>query len=266
MLNPLPREGSVTVERHGHVLMIGLDNPDKYNAFDLKMMHDLSAAYGELEENPNLRCGVLFGNGKHFTTGLVFDQWIHRFSDGEFIKVPEGGLDPLKLQKPMLSKPMVVAVHGYCLTIGIELLLACDIRVASSDTHFGQIEVKRGIYPVGGATMRLPREIGWGNAMRYLLTGDSFTAEQAQQMGLIQEVTEPGQQLTKAFEIAETISRQAPLAVSAALASAQLARDAGEDVAASQLIPDLLPLLDSDDVQEGVQSFLERRQANFTGR
>ena len=123
---------------------------------------------------------------------------------------------------------MVMASQGICYTIGLELMLAMDIRVASSDTRFGQIEVRRGIYPVGGATVRLHREIGWGNAMRYLLTADEIPAAEALRLGLVQEVTEPGQQFDRALEIAETISRQAPLGVQASLASARRARAEGE--------------------------------------
>jgi len=259
------QEGSVTVERQGYVQVIGLNNPTKYNAFDIKMMHDLAAAYGELQEDDSLRCAVLYGSGEHFTAGLDLAKWVPQFKDGNFINIPEGGIDPLRLRKPYLKKPVVVAVHGWCLTIGIELMLACDIRIAARDTQFGQIEVKRGIYPVGGATFRFTREVGWGNAMRYLLTGDEFDGEEAYRIGLVQEVTEPGVQLDRAIEIAQTIAKQAPLGVYATLESSRLSIDIGEDVAASQLIPDLQPLLMSEDAVEGVNSFLERREANFKG-
>ena len=117
-----------------------------------------------------------------------------------------------------MGKPMVMAAQGICYTIGLELMLAMDIRVASSDTRFGQIEVRRGIYPVGGGTVRLYGEIGWGNAMRYLLTGDEIPAAEALRLGLVQEVTEPGSEFERALEIAERIARQAPLGVQASLA------------------------------------------------
>lgn len=259
-------EGTVTVEQRGHVLLIGLDRVDKRNAFDRKMYRDLAAAYGELELDDNLRCGVLFGRGEHFTGGLDLPQWTEVFSKGRFAQVPEGGFDPLGIEGTPISKPMVVAMQGWCLTIGIELMLACDIRVAASNTRFGQIEIKRGIYPVGGATIRLPREIGWGNAMRYLLTGDEFSADEAHRMGLVQEVTPPGKQLERAIEIATSIAEQAPLGVYATLKSARLAVREGEKVAMARLITDLIPLLNSEDAKEGVQSFVERRKANFTGK
>lgn len=259
-------EGTVTVEQQGHVLMIGLDNPAKLNAFDTKMFRDLAAAYGELEADPELRCGVLFGQGDHFTSGLDMPKWEISFQKGELGQIPEGGIDPLGLREPHLTKPVVIAVQGWCLTIGIELLLACDVRVAASDARFGQIEVKRGIYPVGGATARLPREIGWGNAMRYMLTGDTFSADEAYRMGLIQEVTEPGKQVDRALEIAQQISHQAPLGVYTALKSARQAVKQGEEAACAQLLANLQPLLDSQDYQEGLNSFLEKRDGVFNGK
>jgi len=157
-------------------------------------------------------------------------------------------------------------VQGICLTIGIELLLATDIRIAASDTRFAQIEIKRGLFPFGGATIRLPREVGWGNAMRYLLTGDEFNAAEALRIGFVQEVVAPGQQLTRATEMAQVVSAQAPLGVRVTLKSARLAVAEGEEAAKQQFQPDLQKIMQSEDIKEGVQSFIERRQANFKGR
>jgi enoyl-CoA hydratase len=260
-------EGNVTVERRGHVLLMGLDRTAKRNAFDLAMYEKLALAYGELEREAELRCGVLFAKGEHFTAGIDLMEWAPVFAAGQGPTLPEGAIDPLGLDEAArVSKPMVIAVQGYCLTIGIELLLATDIRVAASDTHFAQIEIKRGIYPVGGATVRLIQEVGWGNAMRYLLTADSFSAEEAYRMGLVQAVVEPGQQVEKAIELAETVAAQAPLGVYATLKSARLARTQGEPTAVARLLPDLQPLMGSEDVREGLQSFMERRPARFAGK
>jgi enoyl-CoA hydratase/carnithine racemase len=259
-------EGKVMMERREHVLLIGLDRATKRNAFDLPMYHALCQTYTDLERDDDLRCGVLFAHGDHFTAGIDLAQWAPALAAGGF-PLPEGTIDPLHLGlgAPGLSKPMVVAVQGICLTLGIELMLAADVRVAAEDTRFAQIEVKRGIYPVGGATLRFPAEAGWGNAMRYLLTGDEFSAQEAHRMGLIQEVVPAGKQLERAVELAKTIAAQAPLAVRATLASARLARES-EAQAAQRLLPDLLPIMQSEDAREGLASFLERRQGRFTGR
>ena len=259
-------KSKISVEENGHVLMIGLNRPEKRNAFDLEMYRDLSLAYGELHQNSNLRCGLLFAQGDHFTAGLDLNEWAPLLSKGRFLDLPENSIDPLGLDdENKLSKPLVIAVQGVCLTIGIELLLATDIRVAAIDTKFAQLEIKRGLYPVRGGTVRLMQEVGWGNAMRYLLTADEISAEEAFRIGLVQELTEPGKQIDRALDIATTISKQAPLGVKATLTSARLARTQGEKSAIARLLPDLIPIMESEDFKEGIQSFIERREAKFKG-
>lgn len=258
---------NLTVEARDHVLFMGLNRPAKRNAFDLDLFRSLSLAYGELERNRELRCGVLFAHGDHFTGGIDLPQWAPRFADGKFIDPAEGGMDPLALDElKTVNKPIVMAVQGWCLTIGLELLLATDIRVAASNTRFAQIEPKRGIYAIGGATVRLHQEIGWGNAMRYLLTSDELSASEALRLGLVQEVVPVGAQLTRARDIAMNIAAQAPLAVQATLRSARIARSQGAPAAIARLAPDMVPLLSSEDAKEGIQSFIERRAGIFTGR
>jgi enoyl-CoA hydratase/carnithine racemase len=147
------------------------------------------------------------------------------------------------------------------------LLLAADIRVAAADTRFAQIEVLRGIYPFGGATLRFPREVGWGNAMRWILTGDEFDAAEAHRIGLVQELApDPAAALARAREIAHTVADSAaPLGVRAILESAHRARDEGDAAAIAQLRPEVTRLFGTADAAEGVQSFVERRAATFTG-
>ena len=258
-------EGKVSLERHGHVLAIGLDRVAKRNAFDIAMWDALSRAYAELDRDDDLRVGVLHAHGDHFTGGADLPQWGPKFSSGSW-QIVEGGLDPFGLAGPRVRKPIVAAVQGTCFTIGIELLLASDIRIAASSTRFAQIEIKRGIYPVGGATLRFPRECGWGNAMRWLLTGDDFDAAEALRIGLVQEVVAPGEQLPRALALAETIAAQAPLGVYATLVSSRAAIPSAEGAATARLMPDLMPLMKSADVQEGLRAFLERRPGKFTGR
>lgn len=254
------------VETRGHVLIMGLNRPEKRNAFDLEMYEELAHAYGELDRNPELRCGVLYAEGEHFTSGLELDKWASVFASGEWT-TPEGCIHPVGIDEDnRCSKPVVMAVRGRCYTIGFELLLAQDIRVVAKDARFAFLEVKRGIYPVGGGTVRLFEEIGWGNAMRYLLTGDEMNAEEAYRLGLAQELTEPGDELNRAIELAEQISKCAPLGVQAALKSARISRVEGAKAAHERLVPDLMPIMSSDDVREGVMSFLERREAAFKGK
>ena len=230
------------------------------------MLAELSRAYAVLESDETLRAGVLFAHGEHFTAGLDLIDVGPSIAAGTD-PMPEDGRDPWRLDGTW-STPVVAAVQGRCLTLGIELLLAADIRVAAASTRFAQIEVLRGIYPFGGATLRFPREVGWGNAMRWILTGDEFDAAEAHRIGLVQEVVpDADAALARAREIAHTIAdHAAPLGVRATLASAHRARDDGDAAAIAQLRPEVTRLFGTEDAAEGVRSFVERRPATFSGR
>jgi len=260
-------ESRISIEQRGHLLLVGLNRPAKRNAFDRQMLGELAAAFAELEENEEIRCGVLFAHGEMFTAGLDLASVAPSVMAGENLDDENSKIDPLGLDKNKLrTKPVVAAVHGKCLTIGIELLLAMDVRVASENATFAQIEIKRGIFPFGGATLRFPEIAGWGNAMRWLLTGDEFDAAEAFRIGLVQEVVEHGKQFDKAVEIAERIAAQAPLGVRATITSARKMQSEGFEAAAQVLLPQVLQLFKSDDAREGLQSFIERRDGNFSGR
>ena len=161
---------------------------------------------------------------------------------------------------------MVVALQGIAYTLSIELALASDVVVAADDVRFRQLEIARGILPFGGATLRAAEQLGWGNAMRYLLTAEEFGADEALRIGLVQEVVPAGQQLDRARALAGLIAEQAPLGVQATLANARVARDEGHAAAVAHLAALLPDVLRSEDAVEGVRSFVERRTATFTGR
>ncbi len=256
---------TLTTESRGHIFAIGLNRPDKRNAFNLVMLSELARAYTEFEEDESLRCAVLFGHGAHFTAGLDLAEVGPAVASGTEL-FPQTAVDPLDLFGRRRSKPVVAAVRGWCLTIGIELLLACDVRVAADDTRFRQMEVSRGIMPFGGATLRFARAAGWGMAMRYLLTGDEFDAETARAMRLVEEVVPAGRELEAALALAERVASAAPLAVRATRESALSAEEGGDQRAKEQLMARARALMETDDAREGVQSFVERRQAVFTGR
>jgi enoyl-CoA hydratase len=190
---------AVTVERDGHVLLIGLNRPEKRNAFNLALIDRLAAPYYELENDDAIRWGVLFGHGDHFTAGLDLAEVGPLVREGRLDAAfaGPGRRDPWR-KDDVWSTPLVVAVHGWVMTLAIELLLAADIRIAASNARFAQLEIRRGIYAFGGATVRLPRDAGWGNAMRWLLTGEQYDAAEALRTGLVQEVVEPGRQLDPA--------------------------------------------------------------------
>lgn len=262
---PDPKEGTITREVRGHVFLMGIQRTAKRNAFNWSMLSALSDAYTEYERDPDLRCAVLFGHGDHFTSGLDLADVAPRVKSGQSF-ISKDAIDPWALYGKARTKPLICAIRGYCMTVGIELSLAADIIIAASDSKFMQIEIKRGIYPFGGATIRMVQAAGWGNAMRYLLTGDEINAAEAYRIGLVQEITEPGMELTRAIEIAETISFQAPLGVQATIASARTAINKGVEAAARDLLPDVLKLMETEDAKEGLMAMLEKRQGNFKGK
>lgn len=260
-------EPRVTLERDGAVLLIGLSRPEKRNAFDRAMVEALFAAYTRLEADPELRCGVLFAHGDDFTAGLDLPYFAAEWAAGRNPFQPvNGSIDPWGLAGPARGTPVVCAVRGRCYTLGIELMLAADVRVAAADASFLQAEVLRGIFPVGGATIRFVAEAGWGNAMRWMLTGEAFDAEEAHRIGLVQEVVPPDRCLDAAREIAHRIAAAAPLGVSALLASARLSVDAGPGAAAQRMLPDLRDLLSTEDAAEAIAAFRARRAPVFQGR
>jgi enoyl-CoA hydratase len=256
----------VTTEVRDHLLLIGLNRPEKLNAFNPLLIAQLAAAYTRLDEDPALRCGVLFAHGDDFTGGLDLEESAPLVMQGQML-IPAGLIDPWGIySERKRNKPIVCAVQGRCLTLGIELILASDVTVAAKNTRFAQLEIKRGIFPFGGATFRLPERVGWGNAMRYLLTGDTFDADTAYRIGLVQELCEPGEQLSQATALAERIAEQAPLGVAETLRSAR-AGEAGADGTGSggYFLSAIVRLFNSTDAREGMLSFLQKRKAKFSG-
>lgn len=260
----MDHQGKVSREVRDHIMLIGLDRATKRNAFDSYMIHDLSVALTEYEDGEDLRCAVIFAHGEHFTAGLDLVELQPKLASGVFHFNPNE-INPWGTSSRKRTKPVIVAVQGYCYTAGIELMLNADLVIAQENTQFAQMEVQRGILPFGGATIRFVQAAGWTKAMRYLLTGAPFSAQDALAMNLITEIstTVP---LDRALELAEHICRAAPLAVQATLASAQEATLQGAEVAFSNLQLHLNPLLHSQDAQEGIMAMLERRAPQFKGK
>ena len=265
MSQPTNENGRIVTELNNGVFGIGIDRPEKLNGFTPHMMRAMAQAYTVYEHNQEARCAVVYAEGKHFTAGLDLPKMApHLGSDSLLVEDDE--IDPFDLRAPFRGKPVIFAVQGICFTLGIEMMLAADIVIASSDCRFSQLEVKRGLMPTGGATIRMVERAGWGNAMRYLLTGDEFDAATALRLGFVQEVVEPGQQLERAIELARSIVEQAPLAVRETIRNARSALYDGPAQARAAFGKTQRALLASEDFQEGLCSFKEKRVPKFSGR
>ena len=258
----------INVRKEEHILFIEVDRPKKYNAMTQEMYHELARAYFCLDTDTDARVGLLYATGPHFTSGMELTDWGGTFDAGKgFPLAPEGEIDPFcMMSETRCRKPIVMAAQGYCFTWGFEIMLNTDMRVAATDTQFCMMEVRRGFFPSAGATLRLAREIGWGNAMRYMLTGDRMSAEDAYRLGLVQGMTEPGRQFEAALELARRVASAAPLGVQAALKSSRTAALDGEAAAKAVIFRDVEEVMKSEDMMEGLMSFIERRDAVFKGK
>jgi enoyl-CoA hydratase/carnithine racemase len=256
----------VTVERRGHILLIGLTRPDKLNAIDPEMLRQLSYAYTRLDQENDLRCGVLWAEGRYFTAGLDLAKVVQALPK-EILSpmIPRGNVNPFATSARPCRKPVIAAIEGPCYTAGIELALASQVIVASPSARFIQSEVARGIFPFGGGTIRWPQAVGLHNAYLYLLTADELDATEAHRLGLVQKLVAPGHALDEAVKIAERISLQAPLGVQAAIASVRRAQNQGVRSAFRRLKWTFLRLLLSKDARRGVEAFKARTTAQFQG-
>lgn len=257
--------GKVTVEQRGPVLLIGMDRPQTRNLIDPAIIIGVGKALYQVEYDDGLRVGVLHGIGPDFSMGIDPPAFIAAVQAGIIpVKDPEY-ISLLALVPPLRTKPLVVAVQGETQFAGHEYFLAADIRVAASDTVFRQAEVTRGSFPGGGATIRFPREAGWANAMRYMLTGDTWGAEEARRMGLVQEVTQPGKQLDVAVDLAKKVAAVAPLGVRATLASSHQALAAEETTALAAVQLTFTRLQQTEDFKEFQRALREGRAPVFRG-
>ena len=261
-----PPDQMVTVERRGEVCLIGINRPQVHNRVDPEAFSALARAYAAYDADDGLRAAVLFGHGASFSRGIDVDAFAEVLRTGK-ARVPDAdGIDPLG-RRAFLSKPLVAVVHGDTWNMGHELFLVADIRIASAETRFAQDENTHGRFPGGGSTVRFPREAGWGNAMRYMLTGDHWGAEEARRMGLVQGIApDPRAALELGLDVAGKIARCGPLGIRATLASARMAVRQSEGTAYSHLGEQYRALYRTEDFLEGRKAEAEGREPVYRGR
>jgi enoyl-CoA hydratase len=256
----------VTVERRGQIVLIGINRPSIQNRVDPETYLGLAKAYYQYEHDASLRAAVLFGHGDNFSRGIDVDGFQVLAASGRPLLSDAETIDPLPKTKG-LSKPLVVVVHGDTWNMGHELHLVADIRIAAADTRFGQDENTHGRFPGGGSTVRFVREAGWANAMRYMLTGDHWSAEEALRMGVVQTIAPtPDAALEAGIETATKIAACGPLGIRATLASAHLAIGSSETEALSKLEAQYRALYGSEDFKEGRKAEAEGRPPFYQGR
>jgi enoyl-CoA hydratase len=265
---------AVLLERDGPVITVTLNRPDKRNAINPEVLCRLADAWDELDGDDALLVGIVTGAGGNFSAGADLDRLVGAMIAGdppenefearirEDLPVIYKGL--LKEHRP--AKPIIAAVEGSCYAGGIEILQGFDVRVAAEGARIAVSEVCRGLFPMGGSTVRLPRQIPYTVAMEMLITGQPITGQRAYEVGLVGHVTPDGEALTKARALAATIAANGPLAVRN-IKAAVLASDALPEAEAYERESELgMEVMSSRDAREGPKAFLEKRPPNFTGK
>ena len=264
---PLASSTTITAERRGDIVLVGLNRPFIQNRLDPPSRARLGETFYRYEHDPSLRALVLFGHGPNFSRGIDVDASQAGIISGRRETTPAPTLDLNGNSQPRRTKPMVVVVHGDTWNLGHEIYLAGDIRIAAADTRFGQDENTHGRFPGGGATVRFVREAGWGNAMRYMLTGDHWTADESYRMGITQLIAPtPEAALEAGVAIARRIAACAPLSIKATLASAHQYVDPVEADALSKLGAQYAALYRTEDFIEGRRAEAEGRLPKYQGR
>ncbi|MFG3492126.1 crotonase/enoyl-CoA hydratase family protein [Streptomyces sp. NPDC047972] len=255
------------VRREGATLVLTLNRPEAKNALSLPMLVGLHDGWLEADADDGIRSVVLTGAGGSFCAGMDLKALAGKGMEGERYR-DRLTADPDLHWKAMLRhhrprKPVIAAVEGYCVAGGTEILQGTDIRVAAASATFGLFEVRRGLFPIGGSTVRLPRQIARTHALEMLLTGRPYTAAEAAAIGLVGRVVPDGTALDAALDIAERINACGPLAVEAVKASVYETAELTEAEGLAAELKRGWPVFDTADAKEGAKAFAEKRPPRF---
>lgn len=265
---------ALIVQREGHVLTLVMNRPEVKNALNPEMICRMADAWEMADADPEVRAVILTGAGGDFCAGADLDKLVSRMVRGlpaedefeERCRKDSGIIFKGLLRNYRLSKPLVAAVEGSCIAGGTEILQATDIRIAGQSAKFGISEARWGLFPMGGSTVRLRRQIPYTKAMEMLLTGAHYTAEEALSFGLIGRVVPDGQALATAREVAQTIAANGPLAVRKIKQSVQETEGLPEEQALEVEFRIGMQVFASEDAREGPRAFKEKRTPQFKGR
>jgi len=250
----------VLTERRDGDLVITMNRPDARNAVNLALAEGIAAALDELDGDDGLSIAILTGAGKGFCSGMD----LKGFASGERPWVGDRGFAGIVQRPP--RKPIIAAIEGFAVAGGLEIALACDLLVAARGAKLGIPEVKRSLVAAGGALLRLPQRVPYGVAMELALTGDTIDAERGHEIGLIDQLAEPGQAVEAAQRLAARIAPNGPLALIATKQVLQRQRDWDQEEFWVEQAEITGPVFTSDDAREGAIAFAEKREPRWTGR
>jgi enoyl-CoA hydratase len=250
----------VLLEEADGILTVTINRPAAKNAINRAVAEGIAAAMDRLDSSPSLRVGILTGAGGVFCSGMD----LKAFLGGDFPSVEGRGFGGLVERPP--EKPLIAAAEGYALAGGLELLLACDLAVASETTRLGIPEAKRGLAAAAGGLVRLPRLVPYRVALEMALTGDMISAARAYEIGLLNRVVAPGEALAAAQAMARAIAANGPLSVAASkrVMREQASWPADEIWKRQDAI--VTPVFASEDAREGASAFAEKRAPSWSGK
>jgi len=262
---PTPGTENLMFERHGATAVVTMNRPEAKNALSLPMLVGMVDAWNEIDGNDDIRCAILTGAGGTFCSGMDLksisspeaEKYRHRTEED-----PDLHWKAL-LRHYQLRKPLVAAVEGWAVAGGTEILQATDIRVAGESAKFGVFEARRGLFPLGGSTVRLRRQIPFTVAMDLLLTAREVSAAEAKEIGLIGRVVPDGTALDEALGIAEVICANGPLAVEAIKRSVRETEGIPEAEALKIELEIGWPIFATEDAKEGQRAFAEKRPPEY---
>ena len=260
-----PDDQHCLVEKRGHVLIVTMNRPEARNALSGPMLAGMTAAWNQVDGDPEIRACILTGAGGAFCAGADLKAMTSSHPSDSAKSMDLSVIESL-LKGRRLTKPLIAAVEGPAIAGGTEILQATDIRIAGESAKFGVSEPRWGLFPLGGSAVRLVRQIPYTIAADLLLTGRHITATEAKEIGLIGHVVADGTALDKALEIADQIAANGPLAVQAILRTIRESEGMHENDAFRLDAKLGMAVFQSEDAREGPRAFAEKRKPEFKGK